>query len=186
MGVGANGWANTISSIGKQTIWIPAVGMYVRTSNGAAPGTIETTTNKVMIKTIDFNPTDQEFAQFAIQMPKSWNESTLICQFVWSHANTVTNYGVSWNVAAVGINNADALDVAFGTAITVSDTGGTNNAIYISDESSAVTVAGTPTAEEYVVFQIARWPADASDTLGIDARLHGVKIHYTTDAAKDD
>lgn len=178
--------ANTSNSIGQQTIWFPALAMVSRTSNGAASGTVETSINKVMVKTLDFDTTAQEFAQFAVQMPKGWNESDLICQFVWSHANTITNYGVAWNIAAVAIGNSDVLDAAFGTSVTVVDTGGTNNAVYISDETSPLTVAGSPSPEEYVVFQVARWPANASDTLGIDARLHGVKIHYTIDAAKDD
>lgn len=178
--------ANTASPIGQQTIWIPAAAMYARTSNGAASGTVETSTNKVMIKTLDFDTTTQEFAQFAIQMPKSWNESSLICQFVWSHDATTTNFGVVWAVEAVSFNTGDSLDSAFGTAVQVANTGGTANTIYITSETSALTVAGTPTAEEYVVFQVKRVPADASDTMAIDARLHGVKIHYTTDAAKDD
>jgi hypothetical protein len=49
-----------------------------------------------------------------------------------------------------------------------------------------MTVAGSPGPEEYVVFQVARAPADAADTMAVDARLHGVKIHSTIDAARDD
>lgn len=178
--------AHTSDFIGQQTIWVPAGAMYTRTTNGAVSGTVETTTNKVMLKTMDFDTTTQEFAQFAIQMPKGWNESTLICQFVWSHAATTTNFGVVWAIEAVAFANDDAADTAFGTAVQVADTGGTTNDIYITDETSALTVAGTPGAEEWVVFQVKRVPSDGSDTMAIDARLHGVKIHYTTDAAKDD
>lgn len=172
--------------LGQQTIWMPAGAMTPRTTNGAAAGTVETTTNKVMIKTLDFDATTQEFAQFAIQMPKGWNEGTLICQFIWSHAATTVNFGVTWGIEAVAFANDDALDTAFGTAVTVADTGGTTNDAYISDETSALTVAGTPAAEELVVFQVKRVPADASDTMAIDARLLGVKIHYTIDSAIDD
>ena len=160
--------------------------MYVRTTNGAASNTAETSTNQVMIRTLNFDTTTQEFAQFAIQMPKSWNEGTLICQFIWSHAATTTNFDVVWQIQAVAFANDDALDTAFGSAVTVADTGGTTNDIYITAETAAMTVAGTPGAEEYVVFQVARVPANPSDTLAIDARLHGVKIHYTIDTAKDD
>lgn len=172
--------------LGQQTIWVPAAAMYGRTTSGAAQGTAETATNRVMLKTLDFDTTTQEFAQFAIQMPKGWNESTLICQFIWSHAATTTNFGVVWGIEAVGFTDDDAADTAFGTAVQIADTGGTTNDIYITSETAALTVAGTPTAEEYVVFQVKRVPADASDTMAIDARLHGVKIHYTVDAAKDD
>ena len=171
--------------VGQQTIWVPAGAMTSRTTNGAATGSVETTTNKVMLKTLDFDTTTQEFAQFAIQMPKGWNESTLVCQFVWSHPSTTTNFGVVWAIEAVAFANDDAADTAFGTAVQVADTGGTTNDIYITDETSAVTVAGSPGAEEWVVFQVKRVPADGSDTLAVDARLHGVKIHYTTDSLTD-
>jgi hypothetical protein len=171
--------------LGQQTIWVPAAAMYTRTTNGAAPGTVETSTNKIMLKTLDFDTTTQEFCQFAIQMPKGWDEGTLVCQFVWSHASTTTNFGVVWGIEAVALADDDAADAAFGTAVTATDTGGTTNDIYISPETSAMTVAGSPGAEEYVVFQVKRVPADGSDTMAIDARLHGVKIHYTTNAAID-
>jgi len=181
-----NPLASASAGVGQQTIWVPAVAMYARTTNGAAAGTAETTTNKVMIRTLDFDTTTQEFVQFAIQMPKGWDEGTLICQFVWSHASTTTNFGVVWQIQAVAFADDDALDTAFGTAVTATDTGGTTNDIYISPETSAMTVAGSPSAEEYVVFQVARVPANGSDTMAVDARLHGVKIHYTTASATDD
>lgn len=182
----ANSTSTFAPNLGQQTIWVPAVAMTARTTNGAAAGTVETTTNKVMLKTLDFDTTTQEFAQFAIQMPKSWDESTLVCQFVWSHPSTTTNFGVVWQIEAVAFADDDAADTAFGTAVTATDTGGTTNDIYISPETAALTVAGAPTAEEYVVFQVARVPANGSDTMAVDARLHGVKVHYTTNAGKDD
>jgi hypothetical protein len=172
--------------LGQQTIWVPAVAMYPRTTSGAAAGTVETSTNRVMLRTLDFDTATQEFAQFAIQMPKSWNEGTLICQFVWSHPAASTNFGVAWEIQALALANDDAADTAFGTAVTVTDTGGTANDIYITGETPALTVAGNPGPEEYVIFQVRRAPANAGDTLAVDARLHGVRIHYSADAAKDD
>jgi hypothetical protein len=180
-----NPLTSAAAGFGQKTIWVPAVGMYGRTTSGAATGSTETSTNKVMIRTLDFDTTTQEFVQFAIQMPKGWDESTLICQFVWSHGTTTVNFGVVWQIAAVAFANDDAIDTAFGTAVTATDTGGTADDIYISPETAAMTVAGTPGAEEYVVFQVARVPANGSDTMAIDARLHGVKIHYTDNATDD-
>jgi hypothetical protein len=176
----------TSDIVGQQTIWVPAGAMTARTTNGAASGSVETSTNKVMLKTLDFDTTTQEFAQFAIQMPKGWDEGTLVCQFVWSHPSTTTNFGVVWAIAAVAFADDDAADAAFGTEQTATDTGGTTNDVYISPETSAMTVAGSPGAEEWVVFQVKRNVSDGSDNMAVDARLHGVKIHYTTDAAKDD
>jgi hypothetical protein len=172
--------------VGQQTIWVPAVAMYARTTTGAASGSTELATNDVMVKTFDFDASADEHVQFAIQMPKNWDEGTLVFQAVWSHPSTTTNFGVVFFCQAVAFANDDALDTAFGTAVSVTDTGGTTDDLYISPESAALTVAGTPGAEEYVVFQIYRDVSDASDTMAVDARLHGVKIHYTTDVLTDD
>lgn len=174
-----------ISPIGQQTIWVPAGAMVSRTTTGAASGSIELATNDVMLTSYDFDTAADEHVQFAIQMPKGWDEGTIIAQFVWSHPATATNFGVVWFIQAVAFADGDAGDTAFGTAVSATDTGGTTDDIYISPETSAMTVAGTPGAEEYVIFQIYRDVSDASDTLAVDARLHGVKLHYTLDAATD-
>lgn len=174
------------ADINQQTIWIPATAMIARTTNGAASGTAEMTTNKNMVATLDFDSATQEFAQFEIAMPKSWNEGTITFIPYWSHAATTTNFGVVWGVDAVAISDDDTLDVAFGTAQTSTDTGGTTNDLYVGPESSAITVAGSPAAGDMVQFRIHRNPSDGSDTMAIDARLHGVKILYVIDALKDD
>lgn len=168
-----------------QTCWIPAGAMVSRTTNGAAGGTVETTTNKNMLKTLDFDATTAEYAQFAINMPKSWDEGTVTAVFVWSHDATTTNYGVAWELAAVAVSDDDAMDVAFGTAQTVTDTGGTTNDCYISAATAAITVAGTPQANDLVMFQVNRAPANGSDTLAIDARLHGIRLMYSINTLTD-
>jgi len=173
------------AEVSTQTIWMPAGAMTPRTTNGAASGTAETTTNKVMIKTLDFDATADEHAQFTIRMPKGWDEGTLTYTPVWSHAATTTNFGVAWFVQAVAISNDDTLEVAFGTAVSSVDTGGTTDDAYIGPASSAMTVAGTPAAEDLVLFQIYRDVSDAGDTLAVDARLHGVTINYTTASLND-
>jgi hypothetical protein len=118
-------------------------------------------------------------------MPKSWNESTLTFIPVWSHPATTTNFGVAWALSAVAISNDDALDAAFGTSAGSTDTGGTTNDLYHGPESGALTVGGTPAAEDYVNFRIHRSVGDGGDTLAVDARLHGILLLYTNDATND-
>lgn len=168
-----------------QTCWIPAGAMTSRTTNGAAAGTVETTTNKNMIKTLDFDATTAEYAQFSINMPKGWDEGTVTAAFVWSHAATTTNFGVAWELAGVAVSDDDAMDVAFGTAGTVTDTGGTTNDAYITAASSAITIAGTPAANDLVMFQVNRAPANGADTMAIDARLHGIRLMYSINTLTD-
>jgi hypothetical protein len=45
-------------------------------------------------------PDSQEYAQFSIAMPKSWNEGTLTFAPVWSHPATTTNFGVVFDLQA--------------------------------------------------------------------------------------
>lgn len=170
---------------GKQTLWVPAGAMVSRTTNGPSSGTVELSTNKNMVRTLDFDATTQEFAQFDVRMPKSWNEGTVTFFPVWSHAATTTNFGVVWALDAVAVSDDDALDVAFGTEQTSTDTGGTTSDLYQGPESSAITIAGTPQANDYVMFRVKRNPSAASDTMAVDARLHGVVLIYTTDATND-
>ena len=47
-------WAN-MTGIGEQTIFVPAAGAVSRTTSGAPAGSVETSTNKVMIETKDFD-----------------------------------------------------------------------------------------------------------------------------------
>jgi len=175
------------SVIGTHEVWLPITLFTPRTTNGAATGTVETSSNKNMIRTLDFDATTQEFAQYDWVPPKSWDYGTITFVAYWSHAATTVNFGVAWGLDAVSLSDSDAMDVAFGTAGVVVDTGGTTNDIFISPVSSAITMAGgVPATGDFVMLRIHRDPANGSDTMAIDARLHGIKITYTATAATDD
>jgi len=176
----------TLKKAGRETIWVPALAMKARATNGPSTGTLETTTNKNMFVTLDFDPVTAEYAQFSILMPKSWDLGTLKFKPVWSHPSTTTDFGVLWYCGAVACSDGDAGDVAFGTAANSSDAGGTTDDIYIGPESGSMTVGGTPAAGDIVQFQISRSPTNGLDTLAVDARLHGVHVFFTTNAATDD
>ncbi len=169
---------------GKQTVWIPAGAMVARTTNGAASGTTESTTNKVMNKTLDFDTTTQEFAQFAIAFPKGWNGGTVTFVPYWTAASG--SGGVVWGLAGVALSNDDAIDTAFGTAQTSTDTLITALDVHEGPESSAITIAGTPATGDVTYFQVNRTVSDGSDTLGVDAKLIGIKLIYTIDSNVDD
>ena len=177
---------NILKQVGKETIWVPASAMVARTSTGAASGSVESTTNKVMLKTLDFDPASNEYAQFSIRMPKSWNEGTVTAAFTWTANSTSTN-DVIWGLQGVALSDDDAADTAFGTAQEVTDANkSTAYKISITSATSAITIAGSPAAEDWVVFQVYRNAASTSDTLTtVDALLLGVTLYITTDAAND-
>jgi hypothetical protein len=177
---------NNTPTIGRQSIWIPAIAMTPRITNGAAPGLVETATNHVMGSTLDFDPNTQQYAQFGIRMPKAWDLGNITFVVEWSHPATSTNFKVAWSLAAVAISRGDAGDAAFGTAVQVNDTGGVTDTFYAAPESAAVTIAGAPAAEDVVIFQLSRVAADAvNDTLAVNARVRGVTVYLNTTKGND-
>jgi hypothetical protein len=172
--------------IGKHLVWVPAAAMYARSTGGAAAGSVETATNKVMLKTFDFDAAAQEFVQFMIQSPKGANEGTWTAIFVWGHAATAVNFGVRWAISILALADDDAMDTAFSVQTEVTDTGGTTNDIYRSPETAAITPSNTYGENDVLVFQVSRDAVDAADTMTIDARLLGVALFYTTLANIDD
>lgn len=184
---GANLRRVTLSQIGvgKQTIWVPAGAMIARASNGPAAGTVETATHKVMLRTFDFDATAVEYAQVAVQMPKGWNEGTFTAVFVWSHGAAASNFNVVWGLQGRAFSDNDPLDQAFGATVLATDTGGTADQLYRAAETAPIAVAGPPAENDVVIFQIQRAATDAADTLAVDARLHGIALHYTTNANTD-
>jgi hypothetical protein len=51
--------------------------------------------------------------------------------------------------------------------------------------SGAVTIGGSPADDDQTFFQLYRDAADGSDDFTGDARVLGIKLFYTTDAAND-
>lgn len=181
----ASGAALTASSYtgGKQTIPLLASALTARTTSGAAAGTSESTTNKVMRKTLDFDASAAEYAQIILPMPKSWDESTVTAQFIWEAPGGTGN--VVWAIQCLCLSDDDVIDTAFGTAITVTDGVTATTDIMISAETSAVTASNTPAEGDQLVVQVYRDAANGSDTLASDAKLIAVKLFITTNAATD-
>jgi hypothetical protein len=171
---------------GRHAVYVSAGSMLPSATGGCAPlARVDSAANQPDIISLDFDPTTEEYAQFNIRMPKSWDEGTLTFVPIWSHAATTTNFGVVWSLQGVAIGDNEAIAVAYGTAQTSTDTGGTTNNQYIGPESSAITIAGTPQSEDLVLFRIYRTPANGSDTMAIDARLSGITLYMTTNAEND-
>lgn len=175
--------ASGVSSVGQHTLYIPASAMVARASSGPTAGTVELPTNNIMLKTLDFDATNYRYAQFSVRMPKSWNEGTFSIYFLWSNASGTGN--VLWGMQAVAISNDDVLDAAWGTAGNIVDSVTAAGDLMQSDVLGPITAGGTPAEADWVVFEVYRGGSHGSDTLAVDARLHGVVLIYTTNAATD-
>jgi hypothetical protein len=170
---------------GKHTIWIPASAMLSATTSGPASAQFETSTNDINFKVLDFDATADEHANFNIAFPKNWNEGTITFQVFWTTTATDTD-GVAWGLQGIALSDNEASDTAWGTAVVVTDDAqSAAGEILVTAESSAVTIGGTPAVGDITFLRIFRDVSDANDDMTEDARLIGVKIFYTINAATD-
>ena len=162
-------------------ISIPIKAFHPTTTAGcAALATLEMGTNKQAIEYMAFDKATDENAEISFPMPPNWNGGAIYCTAYWLHPATTTNFGVVWGFKSRSYADGDALDQAFGTAVLVTDTGGTTSDCYISPETAAITPAGSPAGGQkidLVVYRDANHATD--DTLAVDAYLTDVLVRYT-------
>lgn len=167
-----------------EAVAIVAASMRPRTTNGCASlAAVAAGSGQPDMVTLDFDAAAIEYAQFAIPMPSNWDEGTITAKLYWSHPATTVNFAAVWGLQAVAMSDDDAMAAAFGTAVTVTDTGGTTNDMYISAATSAMTVGGAPQPGDFVTFQLFRDATAGADNLAVDARLHAVVLFIGINAA---
>jgi len=170
---------------GLETIWVPAAAMYPSTTNGCSALTqVETTALRPDMKVLDFAAAADDFAQFAIAFPASWNEGVIKFQVFWTPSTTDTGDCI-WGLQGVSVADGATIDVAFGTAVTVTDAGiGTVEDQQVSPLSGEVTLTNAA-VDTQSYFQIFRDANAGGDTFSGVSRLLGIKLFFTTDAAND-
>ena len=165
-------------------MWIPASAMYGSETNGADAKQVETTATRPDMKDLHFDASTKEYAQFSVAFPKSWAAGTVTYQVYWTPGSTNTGNCI-FGLQGVSCGDSDTIDVAFGTAVEVTDAGiGTVEDQQITSESGAVTIAAAAAGEQ-TYFQLYRDAADGSDTFSADARVLGIRLFFTTDLAND-
>ena len=175
-----------IKVAGKESIWVPAGAMYPNTTAGCSALTQVELSNGPELKCLDFAADADDFAQFTVAFPKSWNEETVTFQAFWTVTGTDTGT-VAWALQGVGFadnadqNSGDGFgDIVVATAKAFS---GTTQDMTVSAESGAVAIRGAA-VDTLTYFQIFR-DISVGTTNTQAARLLGVKIFFTTDAAND-
>lgn len=167
---------------GRNTLWVPAVGMSTTVTNGATgPTTSELTAGQPNVTAYSFVNGAQRNVQFAVAFPKSWNAGTVTYQAYWT--GTVAGAGTTiWGVQCLASADNATIDGAFGTAQEVTDTFLTVKFNHVSPESSALTITGAA-ADTHTTCQVYR--KGASDTRAQASLLLGVKFYFTTNAKND-
>jgi len=164
-----------ITGTTKETLWVPAGGMTSQATNGAASGLTESTTHDIMSRTFDFDTTTQEHVQFTYAFPKRWNAGTVTFQPVWTAASgSGTAHFMLQGITMIDSAAIDGAD--FGTGIVSADTLITALDVHVGPESAAITI--TNAADDGLThFRVYRQVS--SDTLGVDAKLLGIKLYWT-------
>ena len=147
--------------------------MIPRTTSGAGVGSYETTTNKVNYDTLEFDSAASEYGNFIVGIPVNWDGSTVTATFTWIAASGSGT--VIFGLQARAVTDSSAIDQAFGTAQTATDTLTTVGDEEISPATAAITIAGSPAAGGRAKFQVYR---DVADTLAVDALLVTVSITF--------
>ncbi len=168
---------------GLETIYVPAAAMYPNSTAGCADLEQVELSNGPELKCLDFDASSDENAQFTVCFPKSWNEGTVTFQAFWTVTGTNTGT-VAWGLSGGCMADDASINTAFGTNVvaTAKAFSGTSNDMTVSAVSGAVTIANAA-VDTQTYFQIMR-DVSADDQSG-DARLLGIKLFFTTDAAND-
>lgn len=148
------------------------------TSGAAGPTQVEYTTNDINILVMDFDNSSQEYAEFLLNMPDTWDAGTVRAKFKWTADSSSGN--VTWGIQGICLVDDAAIDQAWGTAKEVTDTLLATGDTHESDYTDSVTIGGTPTAGSPVVFRVYRTAAG----LAADARLIGIVLESTATIAE--
>lgn len=186
-----NGSGSSLTGLIKQgvhTEYYDASAFQPTVSNGcAALAQLETTAGRPDINYLAFDGSADEHAQIAVVPPKKWNGGTVTFRVYHTHPSAITT-GVAWGLQGVAIDNDETIDVAYGTAVVVTDTYlNAAEDMHITATSAAVTIAGSPDGggDEFVVFRLFRDVSDAADDTATDAYLLGIDINWTINAGDD-
>ena len=164
---GTSGISGTSGTPAAGTIVLSAGGWPSITSGCTGPAQEELPTNKVNLLTLNFASSTQSFAEYTVFMPSTYTGGTITAKFVWTSSSTSTN-SVVWGIAARAYSDGITLDQAFGTAVEVTDANtATANQVHISNATAAVTIAGSPAANQMVQFRIYRLGSGADNLAAV-------------------
>jgi len=162
-------------------IWVDGGAITPSRTNGATTSSVETSTNKHTFDTLTFGNSIQQRGNFRLQFPSAWDGGTIKAKFYWLSPTGTASQTAIFGLKAVAVADGDAYDVAYGTGQTASKALSATTALQISGATPAITIAGSPTINKLVLFEVYR---DVSDTLTVDVQLVGISIQYTETATE--
>jgi hypothetical protein len=186
---GVPAWSTGTSPVGFHQIVLWASSMRPSQSSGCNALAANTTAAGVDYYSLDFAKLVDSYAQFMLPLPKSWNAGTFTAQFIWT--SLVGTGNVVWGLQALDVADSQSINTAWGTVQTVIDTpvAASSNDYFLSAATAAITPAvaggGSAAKMDGLFFRIQRNGSSGSDTLNVSAKLLGIVLGITTDAATD-
>jgi hypothetical protein len=175
-------------SQGLHAVYLPAAAWRPQLTDGCASlDEVETSTNKVMISCLAFDPVADEHAQASFRLPPSIDGTAGISGFIeWMEAPGGSARNVHWNIQCQAQGDGDDPDGAWGTPVTAHDddgspAGGERRVVAFS----GMIAAGSPATGDTLLLRLLRKATDEGDTCDADARLLGVMLFLTVSGADD-
>jgi hypothetical protein len=164
----------------KKTIVLTGQGGVPSTTSGCALPAQTELANGQNFYTLDFDTGSDEYACWTIVLADNYDGGTLTAVFYWTAAaGTLTNT-VQWAIQGIAYADSDAMNAAFGDAVSVSDALITLNDMHISSATSAITLAGSPAGGQAAIIRVYRDVSE--DNIENDVKLIAVKLEYGINA----
>lgn len=138
----------------------------------------------VNIVTLDFDPTDIEYAEWTKRMPEDWDGGNLTFDVTWTAIDpglySYLGDSVEWNLQVNAYSDGERLDRAWGATVEVTDLFQGERVSHVSPESGPVTPSGPaylPAGGDLLQFRL--WRDAANDNLPADAMVLVVTVYYS-------
>ncbi len=176
---------NFTSLFGPLTLYVDGSSFHPDLTNGCDAPTDQTmTAGNPLMSGCGFSGTVDQFAQFKLPFPKSWNVGTVTYRVRWTSPNA--NAGnVVFSLAGRGSSDGDSLDAAFGTAQFCSDTFQAVKIEHMTGTSAAITIAGALVKQDMLLFRFGRLATDGADTKTDKIFVEGIELFFSLDTTND-
>ncbi len=175
-----------ISPIGLHDIYMDGGAFAPIDSGGLVKRTMSTGTNQKGIIVSAFSASADQYAVTKVTVPENYDGGVITVVISWTNDTTGTG-NVLWEVAAVNVSDADALDGAgtnFGTGVQLTaDAGTTLNLEHKTARSGNITPANTYVAGDTMYIRVGRLGSNGSDTFDQTSDLLGISVRFGIDAA---
>lgn len=179
-GVAAISVTNMSGGLGVyRNIYIDAAGMVPGATLGAQFDTTEQSapTNR-MFDSYIFSDAVSNIVQFKLAFPMEWDLGTIKYRVFYMSTNASTTATNVWQLEATAFSHDDPLDANWGTGITLTNKIVGSNDLNVTIASSALTIGGTPAAQDLTWFRVKRMGAHADDNDNGQVKLLGIWLQY--------